>query len=138
MSKKTTGFTETEKDKLWRDDGIDYDWLIDQLEGETFRAKPPQNFVLSSHAELQAYESLHHIRQILKSCDDVNLPESGAYYQKESDKIMAKILSSSEKPEKKSTRRESSKILKRLVTHVSQKNQLAVLNLMLLAMSKFI
>lgn len=135
MSKKSNELSGLEKDRLWRDDGIDYEWLVEQLEGEAFAKQGPKNFVLSSQAELQAYESLHHIRQILKSCGDVDLPESGEYYQKQNEQIMNKIMSQTQKQETGTEKR--SKILKRLVTQAAQKNQFAVINLLLLAVAKF-
>jgi hypothetical protein len=135
MSRKSNELTGLEKERLWRDDGIDYEWLIEQLEGEAFGKQGPQNFVLSSQAELQAYESLHHIRQILKSCGDIDLPESGAYYQKQNEQIMKKVMSQSQK--KETTTEKSSKFLKRLVTQAAQKNQIAVINLLFLAFAKF-
>ena len=66
-TKKNTYLSLTEKEKLWRDDGIDYDWLIDRLEGEKNlkNKRAAYDFVLSSKGELEAYESLHHIRTIL-------------------------------------------------------------------------
>jgi hypothetical protein len=135
MSKLSDQLSGLEKDRLWRDDGIDYDWLIAQLEGEAFTKQGPKNFVLSSQAELQAYESLHHLRRILKSCGEVNLPESGDYYQKQNDQIMKKIMSQTPKQETGTEKR--SKILKRLVTQAAQKNQFAMINLLLLALAKF-
>ena len=124
----------TEKDKLWRDDGIDYDWLIDRLEGE----KNPRNkraaydFVLSSKGELEAYESLHHIRSILKSCDDVDLPENGAYYTKLTEKIMGSVINE----DKKKIRKEKLAALKRLTSQFVQKNSLMIINLMYFAMRR--
>ena len=124
----------TEKDKLWRDDGIDYDWLIDRLEGE----KNPKNeraaydFVLSSKGELEAYESLHHIRSIVKSCDDVDLPENGAYYAKLTEKIMGPIIDEN----KKKIRKEKLNSLKKLTSQFVQKNSLMIINLMYFAMRR--
>ena len=89
-SNKKLHLSLTDKDKLWRDDGIDYDWLIDRLEGEKIlkNQRAAYDFVLSSKGELEAYESLHHVRNILKSCDEVGLPENGEYYQKMNEQIM--------------------------------------------------
>ena len=127
FTKKNNLLTGTEKEKLWRDDGIDYDWLVDRLEGEknTKGQRAAYDFVLSSKGELEAYETLHHIRTVLKTCDDVDLPENGDYYQKLSDQIMSNILK--EEPKGK---------MSKLAAQLWQKNSFMILNLVFLAMRR--
>ena len=125
----------TEKDKLWVDDGIDYDWLIDRLEGEKNLKNDKRaayDFVLSSKGELEAYESLHHIRNILKSCDDVDLPENGTYYKNLTEKIMAPI----HKDEEKKSRKEKLDALKKVTSQFVQKNSLMLINIIYFAMRR--
>ncbi len=124
----------SDKDKLWRDDGIDYDWLIDRLEGEkNLRNKrAAYDFVLSSKGELDAYESLHHIRSVIKSCDDVGLPEDGAYYQKMNDQIMSTIRVE----DRKKLRKEKLEALKKVTTQFVTKNSLLLISIVYLTMRK--
>ncbi len=114
-TKKNQHLSLSEKDKLWQDDGIDYDWLIDRLEGEKNlkNKRAAYDFVLSSKGELEAYESLHHIRTVLKNCDDVDLPENGEYYRGLTDKIMAPIL----QEDRRKLHKEKLETMKRLSTH---------------------
>ncbi len=133
-TKKNTYLSLTEKEKLWRDDGIDYDWLIDRLEGEKNlkNKRAAYDFVLSSKGELEAYESLHHIRTILKSCDDVDLPESGDYYRNLTEKIMTPIRVEN----KKKIKKEKLDSIKKLTSQFVQKNSLLIINLMYFAMRR--
>lgn len=123
-----------DRDKLWRDDGIDYDWLIDRLEGENniVNKRAAYDFVLSSKGELEAYESLNHIRKLLKACDEVNLPEDGVYYQKINEKIMSTIRIE----DRKKLRQEKLEAMKKVTTQFMQKNSLMLINIIYLAMRK--
>ncbi len=133
-TKKNKSLSLNEKEKLWHDDGIDYDWLIDRLEGEkNLRNKrAAYDFVLSSKGELDAYESLHHIRTILKTCDDVALPESGDYYRNMTDQIMGAVRNES----RKKLRKEKLETLRKMTTQFVQKNSLTIINLMYFAMRR--